>query len=91
MATDGGAFVSDKRGIIVSDSAPLVSIPEEVNGQVVTRYFTEDQESEGSQGRYAFEAIGAAADIDTTDEEMLAQLHRLRHESTPTPLADLDL
>jgi hypothetical protein len=83
--------MSDKHSITVSDSAPLVSVPEEENGRAVTRYFTEDQESEGSQGRHAFAAIGAAADIDTTDEEMLAQLHRLRHESKPTPLADFDL
>jgi hypothetical protein len=82
--------MTERISITVSDSAPLVGIPDEENGRPVTRYFTEEEGQAGSGGRHAFAAIGAAADIETTDEEMPRDLHRLRHESKPTPPLDFD-
>jgi hypothetical protein len=87
--------MSDKHTITVSDDAPLIAIPDEENGHAVTRYFTDEAAADAhlreKRIRAALEAIGSASDIDTTDEEMLAQLHRIRHESKPTPLTNLDL
>ena len=66
-------------------------VPEEVDGEIVTRVFFSFEDARQAMGRAASEralaAIGSWSDLDW--EEMAYALDRIRHDSTPTPPFDL--
>ena len=77
----------EPHGITVRADAPLIGIVFEQEGREVIRFFCSEEEadraiSEGStEGSLAL--AGAWADLDW--DEMEQQLHRIRHESPPSP------
>jgi hypothetical protein len=78
----------------VINDQPLISVSVSENGQDVTYYFADEAEAEAFVSRQeiiraALDTAGAFGDLDW--EETLEALHRLRHESKPTPPVDLGL
>ena len=78
--------------LVAEHDQPLIAIPVEENGRVVTYYFVEDTVADAVLPRSTQEAlsvIGAWSDLDW--DEMVDALDRIRHESPPTPpIDDLD-
>jgi hypothetical protein len=78
--------------LVVRGDQPLIGIPAEEPGQLVTRYFADEEEADrvlGQDGvRRALSAIGAWSHLDWDETERA--LDRIRHEGTPTPPIDLD-
>lgn len=79
--------------LLVRGDQPLIGIILPEDGQEVTCYFTDEAAAGTATApediRAALAAIGSASDLDF--DQMLDELDRIRHESTPTPPIDLDL
>ncbi len=79
--------------MIVGEDQPLIGIPMEQNGRKVVRYFADDAAADAATAdevtKRALAAIGSWSDLDWDEVEQA--LHRIRHESNPTPPIDLDL
>ena len=82
-------------GLIGRDREPLIGVPVGEGPDEGVRYFTSEEEADRvlaedpSGVERALSAIGSWSDLDFDD--MLDQLDRIRHQSTPTPPIDLDL
>jgi hypothetical protein len=76
-----------QRGIVVPAHYRLVSVPDEVDGQVADRYFFTDEEADAAfepdSTEDALALAGAWSHLDW--EETVEALDRIRHESKPTP------
>jgi hypothetical protein len=74
-------------GFVVPARHRLVAVPDEVDGQVVDRYFFSDQEADAALGpdstEDALSLAGAWSHLDW--DETVEALDRIRHESEPTP------
>ncbi len=85
------AHIHRRPQIVVRRDQPLIGILDREDGYDVVRYFTEEEEADTTSSqagiRRALDLAGAWSDLDW--EEMQASLHRIRHESTPTPPIDL--
>lgn len=79
-------------GFLARWDDPLIGVPEEIDGERFVRYFTSEEDADAARGKdskqAALDAIGAWSDLDL--DEMLDELDRIRHDSTPTPPIDLD-
>lgn len=77
-------------GFTAHADQPLIAVPDEVDGRQVVRYFTSEEDADaatnGQTLQKALDAIGAWSDLDLN--EMLDELDRIRHGSTPTPPID---
>ena len=78
----------DRDGLRVRPGQPLIGVRVRENGQMVTRYFTEeqrpaDQAARQSRVEKARGLAGAWKDLDW--DEMGKALDRIRHQSRPTP------
>jgi hypothetical protein len=79
---------SDGEGLSLRSGQPLIGVVVREGGQQVTRYFTEEQHGPDQAGRRARiqKAAGLAGAWKDLDWDQMEQsLHRIRHESTPTP------
>lgn len=83
--------VSHVPSFTLSGNQPLISIPFEENGQAVVRYFSEETQADKAISedatRTALDLAGAWSDLNL--DEMLEELDRIRHQSTPTQPIDL--
>ena len=77
-------------GLVLRRGQALIAIPDEENGEEITRYFAGIEAADAWRSQHAVTdaraLIGAWADLDW--EETLDALDRIRHESTPTPPID---
>ena len=76
----------DRRSLIVPSDQPLVGVMADEGGRQVVRYFADDQATPGTDEtlRAARAVIGAWEGLEDWDE-VVEELDRIRHESTPTP------
>lgn len=89
MATDR---IGERRELVVRAGEPLIGIPDEIDGEDVTRYFALDEDADAALSedslQEALSLAGAWSHLDW--EETLDELDRIRHESTPTPPIEFD-
>lgn len=75
------------REAILEQNEPLIAIPEERAGRVVTRYFFSEEEADRTlkteEHQSGVTLAGSWADLDW--EEAVEELDRIRHGSEPTP------
>ncbi len=73
--------------LVAGSDHPLIAVPIEHDGQQDVAYFVDeaaaDQAGRQNGARAPIKLAGVWADLD--GEEMLAELDRIRHASTPTP------
>ena len=78
-------------GFTAHHHQPLIGLPEQQNGQEVTRYFTDEADAdravEQAAVQQALGLLGAWRHLDTAD--VFDELDCLRHESRPTPPIEL--
>jgi hypothetical protein len=76
---------------VVRRDQPLIGIPDQEDGQEVTRYFADeaaaDAATSASTIELALSAIGSWSDLDW--DEMEEALDQIRHANPPTPLTTL--
>ena len=76
--------------LVVPDDQPLIGIIVPENGQEMTHYFIDEETADEALAQRrlqtALNVIGAWSDLDW--DEAIAELDRIRHESTPTPPID---
>lgn len=74
----------------ISQDQPLIGIPFEKNGKIITEYFSEEKKADqyisDEKTKKALKLAGAWSDLNW--EEMEQELDRIRHESKPTPPID---
>lgn len=81
----------------VANGQPLIGVPLEEDGHQVVRYFNNDADADVALAqpdrRSPRQLAGAWLQVDPDlDWDGLAdELDRIRHQSTPTPLTDLDV
>lgn len=77
----------EAHGITVRPDEPLIGIALEQEGREVVRFFCTEEEADRAIPEQSVEGsialAGAWADLDW--DEMEQQLHRIRHESPPSP------
>lgn len=77
-------------GLLVDEDQPLIAIPVDEDGRRLVAYYTNDSAVDASLNdeaiRRAKALAGAWADLDW--DEVAAALHRIRHQTPPTPPAD---
>ncbi len=84
-----------RESLTTRGSQPLIGIPTREGAEEVVRYFTSEEEADQalsldqSSTERALSAIGSWSDLDFDD--MLDELDRIRHQSTPTPPIKLEL
>ena len=79
---------ADHGGLRVRPGQPLIGVMVRENGQMVTRYFTEEQrqvDQTARQSRIQKAQSLASAWKDLEWGEMEQALDRIRHQSKPTP------
>ena len=76
----------DTRSLTVGLDQPLVGVLIEENGRQIACYFADDQATPGTEDtlRAARAVIGAWEGLEPWDE-VLDELDRIRHDSSPTP------
>jgi hypothetical protein len=75
--------------LVVEHNQSLIAVPVVVDGREATQYFVEEAAGSVTTDKITEEAlsvIGAWSDLDW--DEMEEALHRIRHQSTPTPPID---
>ena len=83
-------MVDSQSIVTIPSNQPLIGIPFEENGQEVIRYFSEEALTRRGNSQRTQEALSlAGAWSDLNGDEMLEELDRIRHQSTPTPPIDL--
>jgi hypothetical protein len=75
---------------VVRRDQPLIGIPDQEDGQEVTRYFLDDEAAHQAIGQAsiqrALDLAGAWEHLDLEEgPDMLDELDRIRHESKPSP------
>jgi hypothetical protein len=89
MASNGNRVATE---LIVRKGEALISVPGEENGEPITRVYVRDLRApirpNADTLALARSARGAWRELDW--EYTVAELDRIRHESTPTPPLDLD-
>ena len=84
------AHPASPQSLVGDDEQPLIAIPFEEDGRVVTRYFTDEAAADAATSdadtEAALAAIGAWGDLDW--DEMERELYRIGHENPPTPPID---
>jgi len=79
--------------LTVRDDQPLIGVILPDDGREVTRYFADEAAADAAvSAQTASDAralAGAWSDLDW--DEAVEELHRIRHESVPTPPIDDDL
>jgi hypothetical protein len=79
-------------GVVADDDQPLIAVPldEEDGGRRRVAYYTSEAAADAALDdaaiRRAKALAGAWADLDW--EEVAAELHRIRHQTPPSPPAD---
>ena len=73
------------------EDQPLIGVVVRRNGEEVVRYFADEDEADKALAREdslqaALSVVGAWRDLDW--DETIANLERIRHQSTPTPPID---
>ncbi|HSW88269.1 MAG TPA: hypothetical protein VLG12_03850 [Candidatus Saccharimonadales bacterium] len=86
--------MSNQPTMTIFADQPLIGIPFDENGKEVVRYFSEEKQADQAISQrdaiaQARNLAGAWSDLDW--DAMEQELDRIRHESKPTPLIDLDL
>ena len=80
----------DDTGLLVEEDQPLIAVPVDEDGRRLVAYFTSDASADASLTdeaiRRAKALAGAWADLDWG--EVAAALHRIRHQTPPTPPAE---
>jgi hypothetical protein len=83
-------------GLTTRKSQPLIGIPTVEGAEEVVRSFASEEEADRAMARdrssveQALSLIGAWKHLDDEDgPDMLDELDRIRHESTPTPPLEL--
>ena len=89
MATDR---IGERRELVVRAGEPLIGIPDEIDGEEVTRYFASDEDADAAMSEDSLhDALSLAGGWSHLDwEETLGELERIRRESTPTPPIEFD-
>lgn len=82
---------SSSPSLVVRRDEPLIGIPEQQNGEQVTRYFADEAAADQAMTRARIARVlalaGAWKDLDW--EEAERDLDRIRHASRPTPPLEL--
>jgi hypothetical protein len=77
--------------LLVEHDQPLIGVILEEEGREVVRYFADEAEADAAlaetRTQLALSAIGSFRDLDW--DEMIDELDRIRHESSPTPPIEL--
>lgn len=83
----------DDARLLVDEDQPLIAIPMDEDGRRGVAYYTSDATADAALTDEAVQRAkalaGAWADLDW--DEVAAELHRIRHEASPAPLADAAL
>jgi hypothetical protein len=76
--------------VVAEDDQPLIAVPLDEDGRRRVAYYTSEAAADAALDdaaiRRAKALAGAWADLDW--EEVAAELHRIRHQSPPSPPAD---
>ena len=77
-------------GMTLQSDQPLIGVVLIEDGQEVIHYFSDENEADAVVAAQASSSVrdlvGVWSDLDW--DEMVAELHRIRNESTPTPPID---
>jgi len=77
-------------GLLVDEDQPLIAVPVDKDGRRLVAYYTNDAAADASLTdeaiRRAKALAGAWADLDW--DEVVASLHRIRHQTLPTSPAE---
>jgi hypothetical protein len=80
----------DDAALLVNEDQPLIAVPVDGDGQPRVAYYTSDAAADAALTdeviRRAKALAGAWADLNW--DEVAAELHRIRHQTPPTPPAE---